>query len=484
MTTRRTLLTAGAVASALPSSLLAAALEDSSDALETWQQVIVIGSGLAGLTAGASALESGARRVLILEKGPLVGGHSLYSSGSIAAVAPDRAGAFSNGWRDSVEQFVADALAVGGGSGDPERLVQIARGSAAMLDWLEGLGVSFGRPFEARSGLHPRSWAMPGNSAGRSYVLAVMDCYRRLGGKTILSAKVETLERQESCWKVGVTIRSENEVRLKYFQAPAIIIASGGFTANVDRRMKIMPQLTADIHTSADPYGTAWDGAQGDGLDLAQRAGGVIAEGFGLQLLPFWGGRLIDYAGGDMYVDETGRRFVDENLPWNAISEHILSLKSRRCWVITDAQSYKGATLSLKLINGIVRKAGSIREMAAAMRIPPTVLEQTFAQYNRAADAGLDPLTGKKFFTQRIEKPPFYFGEEQIYVHTTLDGILTDAQAQVRAQTGGVIPGLFAAGEVVGGIFGFDRLGGAGITNCLVMGRIAGQRAVECQSGT
>ena len=145
MTTRRTLLTAGAVASALPSSLLAAALEDSSDALETWQQVIVIGSGLAGLTAGASALESGARRVLILEKGPLVGGHSLYSSGSIAAVAPDRAGAFSNGWRDSVEQFVADALAVGGGSGDPERLVQIARGSAAMLDWLEGLGVSFGR---------------------------------------------------------------------------------------------------------------------------------------------------------------------------------------------------------------------------------------------------------------------------------------------------------------------------------------------------
>ena len=235
MTTRRTLLTAGAVASALPSSLLAVALENSSDALETWQQVIVIGSGLAGLTAGASALESGARRVLILEKGPLVGGHSLYSSGSIAAVAPDRAGAFSNGWRDSVEQFVADALAVGGGSGDPERLVQIARGSAAMLDWLEGLGVSFGRPFEARSGLHPRSWAMPGNSAGRSYVLAVMDCYRRLGGKTILSAKVETLERQESCWKVGVTIRSENEVRLKYFQAPAVIIASGGFTANVER---------------------------------------------------------------------------------------------------------------------------------------------------------------------------------------------------------------------------------------------------------
>lgn len=185
MTTRRTLLTAGAVASALPSSLLAAALEDSSDALEPWQQVIVIGSGLAGLTAGASALESGARRVLILEKGPLVGGHSLYSSGSIAAVAPERAGAFSNGWRDSVEQFVADALAVGGGSGDPERLVQIARGSAAMLDWLEGLSVSFGRPFEARSdfiraagqcrailpdgAMSSRSWTAIGVWAGKQF---------------------------------------------------------------------------------------------------------------------------------------------------------------------------------------------------------------------------------------------------------------------------------------------------------------------------
>ena len=151
MTTRRTLLTAGAVASALPSSLLAVALENSSDALETWQQVIVIGSGLAGLTAGASALESGARRVLILEKGPLVGGHSLYSSGSIAAVAPDRAGAFSNGWRDSVEQFVADALAVGGGSGDPERLVRAILPDGAMfsLSWT-AIGVWAGKQSSRR----------------------------------------------------------------------------------------------------------------------------------------------------------------------------------------------------------------------------------------------------------------------------------------------------------------------------------------------
>lgn len=443
------------------------------------QDVIVIGSGLAGLSAGAAALESGARRVLVLEKGPLVGGHSLYSSGSIAAVAPGRAGTFPDGRRDSVEQFVADALAVGGGRGDPEVLVRIARGSGAALDWLERLGVSFGRPYEARSGLRPRSWSMPGNSAGRSYVLAVMGRLRHLGGRTLLSAAVETLDRRDGAWEAAARIREGGEEYVRRFLAPAVVIASGGFTANVAERRKILPQLTADIRTSANPYGTVWDGADGDGLVLAQMAGGGVVRGFGLQLLPFWGGRLIDYAGGDLYVDATGRRFVDENRPWSAVAEAIFALPGRRCWVITDAQSFKGATLGLKLINGVVKKAASVADLAAAMGVEKRTLEETLAHYNRAADGGFDPLTGKTVFTQRIEKPPFYFGEERIYVHTTLDGVRTDAEARVLCETGGVVPGLFVAGEAAGGIFGIDRLGGAGMANCLVMGRVAGEGAAR-----
>ena len=212
-------------------------------------------------------------------------------------------------------------------------------------------------------------------------------------------------------------------------------------------------------------------------IECAGRNGAFVTTGFGLQALPFWGGRLLDYQGADIYVDMHGRRFVNENSPWNVISNAILSLPERRCWVITDDRSFKGATLGVKLINGVVRKSDSIDAMAAAMDIEPVVLARTIEDYNRAADKGYDARTGKRLFRQRIERPPFYWGAERIYVHTTLDGIRTNRAAEVIASSGGLVPGLYAAGECAGGIFGGDRLGGAGMTACFVMGREAGRQA-------
>lgn len=75
---------------------------------------------------------------------------------------------------------------------------------------------------------------------------------------------------------------------------------------------------------------------------------------------PFWGGRLLDYQGADIYVDKRGQRFVNENSPWNVISNAILSLPEKRCWVITDDRSFKGRQLGVKLINGVVKKSHSI----------------------------------------------------------------------------------------------------------------------------
>ncbi len=439
------------------------------------RDVVVVGSGVAGLCAAIAAREAGAERVTVLEKGPLLGGHSLYSSGSIAVVFPEGVGEFS----DSPELFLEDAMRVGSEAGNPEVLLRIAEGSYAALRWLEGMGVVFGRPFVAHNGIRSRSVAMPGNSAGRSYVLALARRAARLGVEIRLNATVTKLRRpyySGGAWDVLGRTRSGSDFQLS---SGAVVLATGGFTANVQRRLKINPLLTADVMTTANPYGTVWDGASGDGLDLAEAVGGKILTGFGLQMLPFWGGRLLDYAGGDIYVDLSGRRFVDEAQTWNRVAEHILRLPERKFWVITDSRSYKGATLGLKLINGIVRKAESVREMASAMRVSAAVLDETLTAYNRAAREGFDPQTGKRVFTQTIETPPFYFGEEHIYVHTTLDGIASDVNANVLDRSGAPVEGLYAAGEVAGGIFGTDRLGGAGLTNCLVMGRRAGAEAAR-----
>ena len=460
---------------------------------------------MAGLCAAISAKEAGADRVLILEKGPLIGGHSLYSSGSIAAFAPKRADGAGGAFHDSPESFLADALAAGGGSGNRAILQRIVKESGAGLDWLEGMGITFGAPFQAHSGLKPRSFAMRGNSAGRSYILALAMRAQSLGITIAMNARVVHIERERASSDSGgvpenplwsLEIKTDNadktdadmhvehgeqgvqHVRhVRRVRARSIVLATGGFAANVERRRRILPMLGSDVMTTANPEGKLWEGADGDGIDLAMSVGGRFLEGFGLQLLPYWGGRLLDYAGGDIYVDGAGRRFVNEASPWVPIAEKILALPGKTFWVITDRKSAKGATLGMKLMNGAVRKAATIEEMADAMHVPFSVLAKTLRDYNDAARKGFDPLTGKTVFTQTIDEPPFYFGKEHIYVHTTLDGIATDDCARVIDGNDRPIPGLYAAGELVGGVFGRDRLGGAGLANCLVMGRAAGREA-------
>ncbi len=443
---------------------------------ESWP-VVVIGSGLSGLAAAVCAIENGASNVLILEKGPLVGGHSQYSSGSMAIVQPYTEKL--TGWQDSVAQFVADALTFGGGSGNLEILSKIARDSFDVFTWLKSCGIFFGPVFMAKSGLHPRCVSMPGNAAGRSYVLAVARRAVELGVKIRLNCQVNAFEPTERGWLLKVNYTGTQSQFSGQIFAKSLIIASGGFTADIAKRTQFDARLTADLRTTANPYGTVWDGATGEILDAAQQAGAALTEGFGLQLLPYWGGRLLDYDGGDIYVDASGERFIDENLTWNSIADKLLNLEDRFCWVITDARSHKGATLGLKLLNGIVHKAQSVEEMAYQMQVPYLTLKKTLEDYNRSVDNGYDRETGKKTFAQRIEQPPFYFGKETVYVHTSLDGIRTDPQARVLSTLGTPMLGLFAAGEVVGGIFGNDRLSGLSITNCLVMGREAGRNAAR-----
>ena len=126
---------------------------------------------------------------------------------------------------------------------------------------------------------------------------------------------------------------------------------------------------------------------------------------------------------------------------------------------------------------GVVRSAGSIEEMAQGMGVDPATLAQTLERYNKFAAAGNDADFGKTMFTQQINKPPYYYGQERLYVHYCCGGLAIDEFARVLRTDGTPIEGLFAAGEVTGGIHGRDRLGGCSITDCLVFGRIAGRCA-------
>ena len=148
-------------------------------------------------------------------------------------------------------------------------------------------------------------------------------------------------------------------------------------------------------------------------------------------------------------------------------------------FVITDAQSIKGVNVGSKLTTGSIHQSASVAEMAGDMGVPASVLQKELDEYNACARKGAPDRFGRTVYAQTIEKPPFYWGRERLMVHTTLGGLHVDAKARVLREDGSFIEGLYAAGEAAGGIWGADRPGGAGLLQCLVMGRIAGQSAAQ-----
>lgn len=439
----------------------------SQDEIPKYCDVLVIGSGVAGLSAAISAKRRGGS-VCLIEKGAILGGHSLVSSGSIAAVDLKRQR--SVGVEDSIKRFVEDAWRIGGECGNKDLLTRIATESSEALKLLENEGVKFGPVFQATAGLHPRAFATIGPAAGRTYVVALAGLAVRLGVGIYLSTVAVDIKHTPNQFQIVVESRGQHRL----IKACRVVIATGGFTANHKLRQLSDPRLTSNLKTSANPNGLLWDGATGDGLLLAMSIGAARTYGMGVQLVPFGGGRLLDYAGGDIYLNDNGKRFVNEAASRSVLTDAILELQTQQFWVVTDSQSYKGATLGSKLLSGVVHKSNSIEEMAIGMGVRSDVLRRTLVEYNEGALKKEDKLFGKTVFTQTIDKPPFYWGRDGIYVHTTLDGLITDDKARVLDVDGKVIPNLYAAGEVVGGIFGRDRLGGAMLTNCLVMGKIAG----------
>ena len=458
-----------------------------SPALAPYWDVIVIGSGMAGLTAALAAREAGAERILLVEKGPLAGGHTLYSAGSLSAVSPKRQKPL--GIEDSVDMLVRECIETGGSGVSLPHVRYIAEHSEAALDWLEAKGVPFsGVIFQALGTHRRRSYGVTGTASGRRYVIVLLEAVRRAGIDVRFNLRATHLYRTESGTAGRASLEVEGPDGTQILSAGGIVIASGGFTANAAMRAASDPRITPDMTTTANPEGLYWDGAQGDGVLMGREIGAVTSGMENVMLLLYAGGRLVDYAGADIYVNREGERIVDETAGWSTAADAVMAAPGGDVWVITDSRSRKGATLGVKLASGVVHKSETIADMAEGMGIPPSTLERTIASYNRAVEAGFDPATGKRVFAQKIEEPPFYWGRERLFVHMTLGGLLTTPDGQLVDEVRRRIPGFWAAGEVVGGIFGEERPGGMSLTSCVVLGRAAGEaaarRAADLKAGT
>lgn len=460
---------------------LAASLLGLSGAVRAAAQcdVIVVGGGGAGLSAAAAAAEAGLR-VVLLEKQPAVGGNTLRSGGFFAAVDPKRQSLL--GISDSIDKFRDQILENGSGRSDPELAAVLAEGAGDMLAYLEAGGMRFKDDIIEIYGAHWARCHLPTLPNGEGYVRTLLSLAKKHGAEIVTGAKAVRLLQDGSGRVSGVAYR-RNGVELLCRASRGVILASGGFGANPEMIGRFAPRL-AGLTTDNTV------GSTGEMLLEAERLGAELIDMHEVQCLPGRppGGRrrvrLHNDVSRFIFVDRQGRRFVREDARRDVIRDAVLALSEKTAFSVVDDRGLRSYDILVQketvlgVETGDAWRGDSVAELALAMGIEPRVLVKTVDDYNRAVEAGRDPL-GKSpdELRHKLVKPPFWACYAAMTVHYTMGGVRINARAEVLDGRGRPIPGLWAAGEVTGGIHGRNRMGANGINDALVFGRIAGRRA-------
>ena len=457
--------------------------------------VLVIGSGAAGLCAALTAADDGAR-VLVAESETVVGGSSRLSGGVVMGC--DSSVQRAAGIVDDAETMFREYMALNQWqvvAGPVRRLVDE---SGTTIDWLAARGV----PFEDRlifggDESQPRSHVATGR--GQAIIDALHHRCRAQGVDIALGQRVDRLVVDDGR-VVGAAVGSD------VLLAGAVVLATGGFGANPERLQTLFP--------SAWHEGWTWyigaDGSRGDALELARPLGSVVVgHDRGLRTLDphFQRENEAILPGWLVIVDRDGRRFMDESAPYGLVDAMVRRAGDIAFVILDDAAvhptgeqvefyrtRYKQAWPGMAPFQPRNWKADVIDAMVSERRIAchPTLeavaeelgldqiaLTGTIRRYNRFAAEGEDRDFAKKgSFLAPVATPPFYGAAVRpTVVNVTAAGLRIDSDARVVSIDGGEIPGLFAAGECTGGMIAVYMGSGNALGNATTMGRVAGRSA-------
>lgn len=472
---RRNLLSLGA--SIALSAVTTSASATSPFGIRFWD-VVIVGSGLAGLSAAVSAREKGAENVLVIEKLPILGGHSRVASGSFCAISEKRLKPY--GIKTTVEDAVKECLVIGGPSANEKLLRILMEESESAMDWLESMGVRWDpEPYLPVGSLSVYGFISHSGANGLNYITHLNQRARELGVRFIFSQRVtDLLTYADRSGVEGVVVRTP-EGSVEYICAKAVVLACGGFTGNLGMCRAVNRNISASMRSTANPTGRGLDGATGDAVSLTKPLNVMVKDLEHIQLICYLGGRMLNYSGADIYVNQEGKRFVNEANAHAVIQEELLKQPNATLWAITDAKSKKSLTVETKLEDGSVYKCANAAGIAKLIGCSTESIEETLERYNEFVRAQKDEDFAKPILLQTIDKPPFYIGREILGIHYCCGGIAFNEQAQVLRNDGAPIAGLYAAGEATGGLHGKDRIGGGALTECVVFGRIAGKEAAN-----
>lgn len=489
--------------------------------------LIIVGAGGAGLSAAVTAKDLGVKNVLVLEKMPVIGGNTLRCASAFNAADPDRQKALpmTETLKEAVvkainekpvseehAKLMADvkakyeaylksgsktlfdcpewhALQTYNGGDKVGQIPLIRQYSNNVLDtlhWMQSKGSPvMDRVSQGAGALWQRTHQLDA-PAGLGLIDPLYQAAVKQGVNFKLGMRVQDLILNDKGRVIGVTATDKVGNKYEFTSKDGVILATGGYSQNKEMRQKSAPHLTSEMVSTNQP------GATGDGIIIATRHGADTTGMNYVQVYPLatpgtgaLQGRARKMSGLDDVIDvnKNGERFVKEDARRD---EFVAAIKKQPGGVVYDINdssivkplnSFNEDVETLVSI-GRIYKADSLADLAKQLGMPADKLEATVAEFNKMVEAKNDPKFGRKLFDRPIVKPPFYATPRAPSIHHTMGGLQISTNAQVLDKNGKPIPGLYAAGEVTGGIHGSNRLGGNATADVLTFGRIAAKSAV------
>lgn len=458
-------------------------------------QIIVVGGGLSGLSAAHTILEHGGN-VLVLDKNPFFGGNSTKATSGINGALTRTQ--IQQGIPDSVETFYNDTARSARDLLRPELVKVLTGQSASAVEWLQdkfSLDLSLVSRLGGHS--HPRTHRGKEKFPGMTITYALMEALEEMAEKhpervkIIKKAEVINLIQDANKEVVGVEWIVTGKPGQVFKEAGPVVLATGGYAADFTEESllkKHRPELWNLSTTNGDH-------CTGDGIKMSARVGGKTIDLEKVQVHPTGlvdpkepdakvkflaaealrgvGGLLLQ-ADGDRFCDELGHRdYVTGEMNKNKFPIRLVLHTAASREIEWHCKHYAGRGLMRRFENG--------EALAKEMGISPKKLEKTFEEYNEIAAGKRKDPWGKKFFQNVPIKmtDDFYVALMQPVLHYTMGGVEITAAAEINSTSGKPIPGLFAAGEMCGGVHGANRLGGSSLLGCVVFGRVAGDSAAR-----
>lgn len=486
--------------------------------------VVVVGAGGAGMTAAITAAAEG-KSVVILESQSMVGGNSVRATGgmnagktvyqdenefgesagvektlktaaekyadnetitALAKTVSEQWAAYQanpTGYFDSVELMELDTMIGGKGINDPELVETLCANSADAIDWLDEHGITL-HNVSSFGGASVKRIHRPVNAEGKtvsvgSYMIPLLEenC-KKAGVQILLNTTANEILTDANGAAVGIKATGSTGETVTV-NAKAVVLTTGGFGANLDMVVKYKPELKGFMTTNAA-------GIQGQGIEMAQAIGAATVDMDQIQIHPTveanTAALITEGLRGDgaVLINAEGKRFIDEVGTRDVVSAAEIAQTGSYSWLVVDQAMVDASSV----IQGYIKKGYTVtgatyEELGKAMGVDAAAFAETMEKWNGYVEAKNDPDFGRTSFANPLNTAPYYAVKVTAGVHHTMGGLKINANTEVLNEKGEVIPGLFAAGEVTGGVHGANRLGGNAVADFTVFGRIAGAAASD-----